>query len=231
MSVTSALKALRERYPGHLGNVWSVQINESDSSQSIEMICNSWNAAVSRGGTAVPDLVLDVTIDNLGAEASSSFTAVMGVPTLSAQYGQKDDIRHWRDLNNDQANYLIQVSIYTREKLKLPMGAYIKIRWQSLRAAVLYIRYIETSESFRKIVIKIKRIYYNKIEKVVRFPRDIFPAYFFPAIWQFFDFQRNKNKLFLEDYIQLSIRRSLKSVIVRRAFIHVLHIDPLRSLF
>ncbi|XP_072753212.1 ionotropic receptor 25a isoform X2 [Anoplolepis gracilipes] len=109
VSVIAALKALREKYPGHLGNVWSVQINESDSSESLDTICDVWDSAVSRGGSAVPDLVLDVTRIGLGAEASSSFTAAMGIPTLSAQYGQEDDIRYWRDLDLNQKNYLIQV--------------------------------------------------------------------------------------------------------------------------
>ncbi|CAL1688316.1 unnamed protein product [Lasius platythorax] len=108
-SVTAALKALRERHPGHLGNVWSVQINESDSSESLDIICDVWGSAVSRGGSAVPDLVLDVTTIGPGADASSSFTAAMGIPTLSAQYGQEGDIRYWRDLDLDQKNYLIQV--------------------------------------------------------------------------------------------------------------------------
>lgn len=108
-SVTGALKALGEKYPGHLGNVWSVQINESDASESLETICNAWSSAISKGGATVPDLILDTTRAKLGAEASSSFTAAMGVPTLSAQFGQEDDIRYWRDLDLDQKNYLIQV--------------------------------------------------------------------------------------------------------------------------
>ncbi|XP_024885188.1 ionotropic receptor 25a isoform X1 [Temnothorax curvispinosus] len=108
-SVTSALKALKEKYPGHLGNVWSVQINENDSSESLETICNTWSSAISKGGATVPDLILDMTMANLGAEASSSFTAAMGIPTLSAQFGQEGDIRYWRDLNLDQKDYLIQV--------------------------------------------------------------------------------------------------------------------------
>lgn len=108
-SVTSALKTLGEKYPGHLGTVWSVQVNESDSSESIDIICNTWTSAISKGGATVPDLVLDLTMANLGAEASSSFTAAMGVPTLSAQFGQEGDIRYWRNLDLDQKNYLIQV--------------------------------------------------------------------------------------------------------------------------
>lgn len=108
-SVIAALKVLREKYPGHLGNVWSAQINESDSSESLDTICDLWDSAVSKGGSTVPDLVLDVTRAGPGSEVSNSFTAAMGIPTLSAQYGQEGDIRNWRDLNLDQKNYLIQV--------------------------------------------------------------------------------------------------------------------------
>lgn len=108
-SVTAALKTLKERYPGHLGNVWSVQIDEDEYSESLDTICDVWGSAVSKGGSAVPDLVLDMTKIGLGAEASSSFTAAMGIPTLSAQYGQESDIRYWRNLDLDQKNYLIQV--------------------------------------------------------------------------------------------------------------------------
>ncbi|KAM0725746.1 Ionotropic receptor 25a [Formica fusca] len=108
-SVTAALKTLKERYPGHLGNVWSVQIDEDEYSESLDTICDVWGSAVSKGGSAVPDLVLDMTKIGLGAEASSSFTAAMGIPTLSAQYGQENDIRYWRNLDLDQKNYLIQV--------------------------------------------------------------------------------------------------------------------------
>lgn len=125
-SVTSALKTLGEKYPGHLGNVWSVQINESDSSESLEIICDTWATAISKGGATVPDLILDFTMANLGAEASSSFTAAMGVPTLSAQFGQEGDIRYWRDLSLEQKNYLIQVPClnYARERVQI---AYVLI--------------------------------------------------------------------------------------------------------
>lgn len=108
-SVIAALKTLREKYPDHLGNVWSVRINESDASESLDAICDSWDLAIRKGGSSVPDLVLDVTTIGLGAEASSSFTAAMGIPTLSAEYGQEGDISYWRDLNFEQKNYLIQV--------------------------------------------------------------------------------------------------------------------------
>lgn len=108
-SVTSALKTLREKYPGYLGNVWTVLINETDATEIIDTICGVWNLAISTGGTAVPDLVLDATMASISAEVSSSFTAALGLPTLSAQYGQEGDIQYWRNLDIDQRGYLIQV--------------------------------------------------------------------------------------------------------------------------
>lgn len=109
-SVTAALKTLREKYPGHLGKVWSVQLNETDSGEIVETVCDAWGTAVRGGGNAVPDLVLDVTMAGMSAEISSSITAALGLPTLSAQYGQEDDIQYWRNLDVDQKGYLIQVS-------------------------------------------------------------------------------------------------------------------------
>lgn len=112
-SVTVALKTLREKQPGHLGNVWSVQINESDISDSLELICRAWSLTIVDPAN-VPDLILDVTMTGI----SSSFTAAIGVPTLSAVYGQEGDIQDWRDLSADQANYLIQVLARAREREK-----------------------------------------------------------------------------------------------------------------
>lgn len=109
VSVTSALKTLREKFPGYLGHVWTVQMNETDASEIIDNVCHSWSSAISQGGSTVPDLVLDVSMSGTNAEISSSITAALGLPTLSAQYGQEDDIQYWRNLDVDQRNYLIQV--------------------------------------------------------------------------------------------------------------------------
>ncbi|XP_017764533.1 PREDICTED: ionotropic receptor 25a-like [Eufriesea mexicana] len=108
-SILSALKRVEENYPNHLGKVWSIEINESDINDTLDHICNSWNSAVEKGDSNVPDLVIDTTTAGLGAKISNSFTAAVGVPTLSAQYGQEGDLLYWRNLNADQQGYLIQV--------------------------------------------------------------------------------------------------------------------------
>lgn len=108
-SVTSALKTLREKFPGHLGHVWTVQMNESDANEIVDNMCQTWSSAISRGGSTVPDLVLDFSMFGMSSEVSSSVTASLGLPTLSAQYGQEDDIQYWRNLDADQKGYLVQV--------------------------------------------------------------------------------------------------------------------------
>ncbi|PBC33353.1 Glutamate receptor, ionotropic kainate [Apis cerana cerana] len=109
LSIITALETIKENYPNHLGNVWSVQVNGSDINNTLDRVCNNWNSAVEKGGAKVPDLVIDTTTAGLGAKISNSFTAALGIPTLSAQYGQVGDLQYWRKLNSDQQDYLIQV--------------------------------------------------------------------------------------------------------------------------
>ncbi|XP_011312741.1 glutamate receptor ionotropic, kainate 2 [Fopius arisanus] len=108
-SVGNALKIMRDTHTDWLGETTIVQINGSDPRDALDKICNAWDIAVRDGGPGVPDIVLDVTRSGFGAETVNSFTAAMGVPTLSAQFGQEGDLRHWRELTDDQKNYLIQV--------------------------------------------------------------------------------------------------------------------------
>ncbi|XP_068974196.1 ionotropic receptor 25a [Bombus flavifrons] len=108
-SIIAALETIKEKYPNYLGKVWIVQVNESDVNDTLDRICKPWDSAVKKGGTGVPDLVIDTTTAGLGAKISNSFTAALGIPTLSAQYGQEGDLLYWRNLNTDQESYLIQV--------------------------------------------------------------------------------------------------------------------------
>lgn len=38
-----------------------------------------------------------------------SFTAALGLPTVSGAYGQEGDLRQWRDLSEDKQKYLLQI--------------------------------------------------------------------------------------------------------------------------
>ncbi|XP_057341195.1 ionotropic receptor 25a [Microplitis mediator] len=106
-SVKNALMGIKDKTV--LGNVIVVQINGSDPKGSLDKVCAAWDPAVRDGGPGVPDLVLDTTRSGFGAEAINSFTASIGVPTFSSQFGQKNDLRPWNDLTPDQKNYLVQI--------------------------------------------------------------------------------------------------------------------------
>lgn len=108
-SVANSLKSLRTKHPDWLGNVITVQINGSDPRKSLDGICSKWDLSVREGGPGVPDFVLDTTKSGFGAETVGSFTAAIGIPTLSAQFGQEGDLRHWQNLMNNQSDYLIQI--------------------------------------------------------------------------------------------------------------------------
>ncbi|KAF7998303.1 hypothetical protein HCN44_009701 [Aphidius gifuensis] len=108
-SVGNSLKNIRDKHPEWLGNVLIVKINGAEPHEALEKICSTWDKAVRNGGPNVPDLLLDMTRSGFGAETVNSFTSAVGIPTLSTQFGQIDDLRHWRDLTDDKKLYLIQV--------------------------------------------------------------------------------------------------------------------------
>nr|QHN69175.1 ionotropic receptor 6 [Sirex noctilio] len=106
-SVSSSLKTIKDKYPDQIGDVFVVQINGSDPRGTLNEICTVWESALRSSNS--PDLVLDMTMTGPGAETVNSFTSALGLPTLSAQFGQEGDLRQWRDLSQDKKNYLIQM--------------------------------------------------------------------------------------------------------------------------
>lgn len=56
-----------------------------------------------------PHVVLDMTMTGMASETVKSFTAALGLPTISASFGQDGDLRLWRNINAEQKNYLVQV--------------------------------------------------------------------------------------------------------------------------
>ncbi|KAK0083400.1 hypothetical protein PV325_008825 [Microctonus aethiopoides] len=108
-SVANSLKSLKTKHPDWLGSINVVPINGSDPRRSLDKICLDWDRKVRGGGPNVPDFVLDTTRSGFGAETVSSFTAAIGIPTLSAQFGQEGDLRYWQNLKNNQSDYLIQI--------------------------------------------------------------------------------------------------------------------------
>lgn len=56
-----------------------------------------------------PHVVLDFTMTGVGSETIKSFTAALGLPTISGSFGQVGDLRQWRSLNSNQTKFLLQV--------------------------------------------------------------------------------------------------------------------------
>lgn len=56
-----------------------------------------------------PHVVLDTTMTGLASETVKSFTAALGLPTISASFGQVGDLRQWRNLDESEMDYLIQI--------------------------------------------------------------------------------------------------------------------------
>lgn len=56
-----------------------------------------------------PHLVLDTTMTGLGSETVKSFTAALALPTISASFGQEGDLRQWRNIDDNEKEYLVQI--------------------------------------------------------------------------------------------------------------------------
>lgn len=101
-SLTNSLRALKDKTGDKLGQVFVAQVNVSDSKETLNVVCDTWKNAIMRDNHATPDFVLDTTTYGPGAETINRFTALLGIPTLSAQFGQEGDLLGWRDISDDQ---------------------------------------------------------------------------------------------------------------------------------
>ncbi|EDV57772.2 ionotropic receptor 25a [Drosophila erecta] len=85
----------------------SIEANKSDAKILLEAICNKYATSIERKQT--PHLILDTTKSGIASETVKSFTQALGLPTISASYGQQGDLRQWRDLDEAKQKYLLQV--------------------------------------------------------------------------------------------------------------------------
>lgn len=54
-------------------------------------------------------LSLSDKLTGVSSETVKSVSAALGIPTVSASYGQDGDLRQWRDLSEKKLKYLLQV--------------------------------------------------------------------------------------------------------------------------
>lgn len=70
-------------------------------------VCSRYTEAVRNNQP--PHIVFDTTISGVASETVKSLTAALGLPTVSASFGQEGDLRQWRDISDQKKNYLLQV--------------------------------------------------------------------------------------------------------------------------
>ncbi|XP_050303158.1 ionotropic receptor 25a isoform X2 [Anthonomus grandis grandis] len=82
--------------------------NRTDAPNVLDSLCSTYQKMLD--DNTPPHLVLDTTKAGLASETVKSFSSALGIPTVSASYGQVGDLRQWRNLQPNEEEYLIQIS-------------------------------------------------------------------------------------------------------------------------
>ncbi|CAH1134853.1 unnamed protein product [Ceutorhynchus assimilis] len=82
--------------------------NKTDSQNILDALCAAYQEMLDDNNP--PHLVFDTTRGGLASETVKSFTAALGLATVTASYGQQGDLRQWRNLQPNEEEYLVQVS-------------------------------------------------------------------------------------------------------------------------
>lgn len=56
-----------------------------------------------------PHIIFDTTNTGVASETVKSVSSALGIPTVSASFGQEGDLRQWREIDDKKKNYLLQV--------------------------------------------------------------------------------------------------------------------------
>ncbi|XP_053673131.1 ionotropic receptor 25a [Anopheles nili] len=84
-----------------------VEGNRTDSKDLLQSLCSKYSQSLS--DNRPPHLLLDTTLTGVSSETVKSFSLALGIPTVSASFGQEGDLRQWRDLTPTKRGYLLQV--------------------------------------------------------------------------------------------------------------------------
>jgi hypothetical protein len=87
--------------------VMAVEGNRTDSKGLLEAICSRY--AESLQANQPPHVIFDTTKTGVSSETVKSVASALGIPTVSASFGQEGDLRQWRDISDKKKNYLLQV--------------------------------------------------------------------------------------------------------------------------
>ncbi|XP_035782747.1 ionotropic receptor 25a-like isoform X2 [Anopheles albimanus] len=84
-----------------------VEGNRTESKDLLLALCSKYSQALN--DNRPPHFILDTTLTGVSSETIKSFSLALGIPTVSASYGQEGDLRQWRDLTPTKRGYLLQV--------------------------------------------------------------------------------------------------------------------------
>ncbi|NP_001273813.1 glutamate receptor ionotropic, kainate 4-like precursor [Musca domestica] len=84
-----------------------IEANKTDAKALLESICIKYAESIEN--KQPPHVVFDTTKSGIASETVKSFTQALGLPTVSASYGQEGDLRQWRDMEESKQKYLLQV--------------------------------------------------------------------------------------------------------------------------
>lgn len=90
-----------------IGAKEELESDNSDVVTGITALCAKLDAMIDSG--TPPDVIIDSTRAGIMADVVKTMSWTLGYPTLSTSYGEKGDIREWRNLTPGQIDYLIQI--------------------------------------------------------------------------------------------------------------------------
>ncbi|KAK9884539.1 hypothetical protein WA026_007380 [Henosepilachna vigintioctopunctata] len=89
-------------------NITRVITNRTESVELLQALCRTYASMLET--STPPHLVLDTTLTGLSSETVKSFTASLGLPTITASFGQERDLIKWRNIDDDEKKYMIQIN-------------------------------------------------------------------------------------------------------------------------
>ncbi|XP_055858527.1 ionotropic receptor 25a [Episyrphus balteatus] len=87
--------------------VEQLETNRSDAKVLLEAICSKYAESIEKKQS--PHVIFDTTKSGVASETVKSFSQALGLPTVTASYGQEGDLRQWRNIDEKKSKYLLQV--------------------------------------------------------------------------------------------------------------------------
>lgn len=84
-----------------------LETNRSDAKILLEAICAKYGESIQK--KQPPHVIFDTTKSGVASETVKSFSNSLGLPTITASYGQEGDLRQWRNIDDKKSKYLLQV--------------------------------------------------------------------------------------------------------------------------